>query len=75
MTCNNISALHWPEVLNDSGGAIVAHCKLCHAIGIFRYDGEGRPNNREYSKWFKRDTIQQDHPLYFKYHESQVATL
>lgn len=73
--CDNISALHWPEILGDTDGAIVAHCKLCHEIAIFRTDREGRPENRRYSQWFKRDIIQPGHPLYYKYHESQVSTL
>ena len=70
--CDGISALHWPEILGDNDGAVVAHCKLCHEVKVFRQDKEGRMCNWEYSKWFKRDIIQMGHPLYYKYHESMM---
>lgn len=71
MTCNNRSSLHWPEVLHDQG-AVVARCKLCGEVKIFRMGADGSMDNRAYSKWFKRDIIQMGHPLYYKYHESMM---
>lgn len=70
--CDGISALHWPQILNDHGGAIVARCLLCGEIKVFRQDPDGRTDNRTYSEWFKRDIIQMGHPLYYKYHESMM---
>ncbi len=72
MTCNNISALHWPKILSDQG-AVVAYCQLCGETAVFRMDRDGRMDNRAYSKWFKRDIIQPPHPLYYKYHESMMS--
>lgn len=72
--CDNISALHWPEILSDQGGAIVAHCRLCHDTAVFRTDADGRFNSREYRKWFARD-FTHEQPLYYKYHESQINVL
>lgn len=70
--CNNISALHWAEILSDADGAVVAYCKLCGETKVFRIGRDGRMNNREYAIWFKRDIIQMGHPLYYKYHESMM---
>jgi hypothetical protein len=73
--CNNVSALHWPLILADQDGAVVAYCKLCGEQKVFRKDPTGRMNNTEYSKWFKRDIIQNSQPLYYKYHESDMSII
>lgn len=67
MKCNNFSACHDPEVLNVDNSALYIQCKNCYATARIGKDLKGEPEHRAYSNWYKRDFVQPDHPLYYKY--------
>jgi len=66
--------VHEPQVIHDID-AIVAVCKKCRQMGVFRMDKDGRFNNREYTKFFKIDLLQPSENLYWKYRQSSMAIL
>lgn len=74
MRCDNIRACHTPRIINDND-AIVAICETCKEFGIFRMDRQGRPDNKEYSKFFRRDILQAESNLYYKYHPEKMSIL
>ena len=74
MRCDNVSSLHLVEIIHDDASAIVGHCKICGDQQVFRKDPDGRVDNHTYSEFFKRDIIQPDQTLFFKYHPERVET-
>lgn len=65
--CNNISACHNVNVLNDDNSAIWVYCNECGATERIGKDIKGNPEHRAYSNFFKRELVQPDHPLYYRY--------
>ena len=65
--CNNFSSCHDSEILNEDNNAIYVQCKNCYEETRIGKDTKGNPEHREYGEWFKRDFVQPDHPLYYKY--------
>lgn len=67
MTCDNYSATHNPEVLAEDNSAILVWCKECGVEERIGKDRNGNPEHRAYGEFYKRDFVQPDHPLYYKY--------
>ena len=67
MTCNNYSSCHDGEVLNEDNNAIWVYCKNCFHGERIGKDIKGNPEHRAYGEFFKKDFVQPDHPLYYKY--------
>lgn len=67
MRCNNVSECHDTEILNEDNSAIFVACKNCYAEARIGKDIKGNPEHRAYGEWFKRDFVQPDAPLYYKY--------
>jgi hypothetical protein len=72
--CNNISDCHNPYVINEDANALRWICNNCKQIGIIRKDWRGVPENREYSRVFKRDVLQGNDNLLYKYHPEFLKT-
>jgi len=67
MICNNYSSCHNAEVLNEDNSAILVYCTHCGAQERIGKDIKGTPELRLYSEWFKKDVLQPDAPLYYRY--------
>lgn len=72
--CDGVSQVHDPLVINDID-AVVAVCRLCKQQIVLRMDKEGRMNNRDYTKFFKRDILQPSENLYYKVHPEYLQIL
>ncbi len=67
MICDNLRECHEPEVIGEDNNAIFVCCLHCGKAERIGKDANGSPENRLYSEWFKKDIVQPDHPLYYKY--------
>lgn len=65
--CNNYSNCHNTEIIRQDNNAIWVLCTECNEQKRIGLDTKGSPEHREYGEWFKRDIVQPDHPLYYKY--------
>lgn len=67
--CDNVSQCHDMLVIDDGDSAMRVFCKLCTHQYVIRKDPiKGVPENRQYSKLFKRDVLQGNSNLFYKYH-------
>lgn len=73
MICDNINNCHDNIVINEEHSGIRVRCKLCGEINVLRKDIDGRFNNREYAKIFKRDIVQVGTNLYYKIHPDKMS--
>lgn len=71
--CDNINESHDNIVINETPDGIRTFCKICKEINTVRFDKEGRYNNKEYSKIFKRDLLQPGENLYYKYNPDKMS--
>lgn len=68
MICNNISQTHNLININDSD-ALRVLCIQCKKQFVIRKDSYiGAPEKRQYIKLFKRDALQGNDNLLYKYH-------
>lgn len=74
MICDNVQATHDPFVISDDKDALRVGCKQCNQQFVLRKDYRGVPNNREYSKIFKRDVLQGNDNLFYKYYDTNLRT-
>ena len=65
--CNNFSSCHKGEILNEDNNAIWVYCTECGYSQRIGKDIKGNPEHRAYGEFMKRDFVQPDHPLYFRY--------
>ena len=75
MKCDNKSNVHDARVIYDNNDAMVAVCIQCKELGVFRKDCDGRMNNREYTKFFKREILQPTTNLYYKVYPQLMSVL
>ena len=71
--CDNINSVHDNITIRETKDGIRVYCKRCKSINIIRLDLNGRTNNREYSKIFKRDLLQPGENLYYKEHPEVMS--
>lgn len=72
--CDNKSACHSLEIISDSDllRVICIHCKRQYFI---RKDPiKGVPLNRQYQKIFKKDTLQGNDNLFYRYYSQFLRT-
>jgi len=67
MKCDNVNEAHNLKIINETPDGVRVICKICKEINIIRFDANGRCDNREYSKIFKRDLLQPGENLWYKY--------
>lgn len=65
--CNNVANCHDPIIIGEDNNAIFVGCRECPAQERIGKDAKGNPENCAYSDFFKREIVQPDHPLYYKY--------
>jgi len=67
--CDNKSRAHSPKVIGEGADAMRVFCTTCHRRYIIHKDAiTGAPEKRLYAKIFKRDILQQQDNLYYKYY-------
>ena len=66
--CDNLNCCHDCQTTNEEDDGLRLICKQCKHIYILRCDKDGRFNNREYQKIYRKDTLQPNTNLYYKYH-------
>ena len=66
--CDNISACHDAMVIAEDLNALRVICKNCKAMAVIRKDPfKDVPENRAWSKFFKRWVLQGNDNLFYKY--------
>jgi hypothetical protein len=75
MKCNNISKTHNPKTIVDGDTALRVLCIECRHQFTLRKDPFKKvPENREYSKIYKRDILQGKDNLFYKYYSQYMTT-
>ena len=67
MRCDNIANCHNAEIIADDNCAIRTYCNWCGTEERIGRNKNGDPEHRLYGEWYKKDFVQPDHPLYYKY--------
>ena len=70
--CDNKSRCHNPITIGEDNNALRVYCKDCHAIIVIRKDYRGVPERRKYAEVFKRDILQGNDKLFYKYYEKHI---
>lgn len=73
MTCDNKSQCHDFKTIADTD-ALRVICKVCYNKYVLRKDWRGVPEKRLYAKLFKRDILQGNDNLFYKYHPQYIHT-
>jgi hypothetical protein len=68
MECDNIKKCHRPEIIGEDHTAMRVICKECWHQYVVPKDWRGAPENRFYSKTYKRDILQGHENLFYKYY-------
>ena len=72
--CDNISNVHNPRTIAEDENAIRVLCLECKHQYVIRKDWRGVPENKQYSKLFKRDTLQGHENLFYKVYPQYLRT-
>jgi len=75
VVCNNTDSVHDNEVINETPDGIRVYCKRCKQINVLRMDLNGRMNNKEYAKIFKKDILQPGENLYYKENPTAMSVV
>jgi len=71
--CDNRRKCHDPLVLADGDSAMVVICKECKHSYVIRKDQfRGNPEIRSYVKIFRRDALQGNDNLFYKYYSQHL---
>jgi hypothetical protein len=71
--CDNINSVHKNQIINETKDGIRVICEHCKKINVLRMDTNGRFNNRQYAKVYKRDTVQEGSNLYYKINQDKMS--
>lgn len=75
MICNNKSRCHNPEIIGEDDYAMRVICNDCKQQSVIRKEPyKGVPENKQYSKFFKKDVLQGNDNLFYKYHPEFLNT-
>lgn len=71
--CNNKSGCHTLNTISDTD-ALRVICTQCKYQYVIRKDWRGVPENRQYSKIFRKEILQPKNNLFYKYYPSYLRT-
>lgn len=75
MECNNKSRCHTTKTITDGDTGMRVLCVTCRHQYVIRKDRfKGVPENRAYSKIFKKDVLQGNDNLFYKYYPQFLWT-
>ena len=66
--CDNVSNCHELTTIAETGEAMRVFCNICQRQFIIKKDWRGVPENKYYSKIFRKEILQGNDPLFYKYH-------
>lgn len=72
--CDNISQCHQPITVGDDNSALRVLCTQCKNQYTIRKDLRGVVDNRQYSKIFRKETLQGNANLFYKYYPQHLRT-
>lgn len=72
--CNNQSSSHDPITIGEDSNCMRVLCKECKTQYNIRKDWRGIPFNRQYSEIFRRDTLQPNTNLFYRYYPKYLRT-
>ena len=71
--CDNIKCCHQPATIKEDENALRIICEHCHKQIVIRKDPyKGVPEKRQYAKIFKKDILQGNDSLFYKYHSQYL---
>ena len=72
--CNGKSHVHFPKVIGEDINGIRVLCEHCHKTYIIRKDPiKGNPEIKQYAKIYKKDILQGNDNLFYKYHPEYLS--
>lgn len=74
MECDNISYCHNPITIGEDQNALRVLCTQCKNQYIIRKDWRGVPLNRDYSNIFRKEILQGNDNLFYKYYSMHMRT-
>lgn len=74
MSCDNISECHDPITVAEDSNAMRVFCRNCKKQFIIRKDWRGVPENRAYAAIFKKEILQPNSNLFYKYYPQHLKT-
>ncbi len=72
--CDNFSSVHDPVTVSEDACAMRVYRKECKHQYVIRKDWRGIPENKEYSRVFKRDVLQGHENLFYKIYPQHLRT-
>lgn len=72
--CDNVSSCHSPITIGEDANALRWLCTTCKHTGIIRKDWRGVPLNRQYADVYKKEILQPNANLFYKYYPSYLRT-
>lgn len=72
--CDNKSACHEPFIVGEDDNGTRYLCRHCKHQMVVRKDWRGIHDNRSYSELFRRDILQGNDNLFYKYHPQYLST-
>lgn len=74
MECDNTSYCHNPITIGEDQNALRVLCTQCKNQYIIRKDWRGVPLNRDYSNIFRKEILQGNDNLFYKYYSMHMRT-
>lgn len=71
---NELEHTHNPITIGEDNDALRWLCKECKESGVIRKDWRGVHLNREYAKIYKREILQPNSNLFYKYYPTYLRT-
>lgn len=71
--CDNTSSCHDLINIGEDNNAMRVICSHCKHKYVIRKDWRGVPENRQYSKIYKKEILQGRDNLFYKYNEQYLA--
>ena len=73
MMCDNKSSCHNPKTITEDENASRVICTECKNQFVIRKDWRGVPLNRQYGEIYKKDVLQGNDNLFYKYHPEYLT--
>lgn len=72
--CDNKFRCHDAIAIGDDNNAMRVSCRQCNHMYVIRKDWRGVPDNRQYSKIFRKEILQPNNSLFYKYYPQHMRT-
>lgn len=72
--CDNKSSCHNPVVISEDQNATRVGCTECKHQYVIRKDYRGIHENRQYLEIYRKDSLQPNTNLFYKYYPQNIRT-